>query len=428
MKIVSLQAENIKRLIAVEIRPDTNLVQITGKNGQGKTSVLDAIWWALTGKSNVQAVPIRKGAERAVIRLDIGEFRITRTFTAKEGGEYTTTITVDTDAGARLASPQDVLNAIVGDLAFDPLEFIRLKPKEQFDLAKAFVPGIDFAALAKEDKDEYDRRTDLNRSVKALRAQAEGIQVPAGQVAQVMDLSALEKQLGEAAEHNTMVERRRNQRQAFIDSIAARKEELADLQERIKGLETQIAEGEKKLKEAEALPDPIDTGKVMSKLEEGRRSNAHAHLAKRRADLNAEAAAAEDEALKLTRSMEKREEDKQKAIAAAKMPVHGLTFSGESVLFQGLPFDQASTSQQLRAGVAIAAALNPRLRVAFIRDGSLLDDDAMSWLQDWADEHDMQVWVERVDPSGSIGFVIEDGMLRGAGSDPAQAAAEEEAI
>lgn len=47
MKIIALQAENVKRLVAIEIRPDGNLVQITGKNGAGKTSVLDCIWWAL---------------------------------------------------------------------------------------------------------------------------------------------------------------------------------------------------------------------------------------------------------------------------------------------------------------------------------------------------------------------------------------------
>lgn len=49
MKIVQLTAENVKRLTAVSIAPDGNLVQITGRNGQGKTSVLDAIWWALAG-------------------------------------------------------------------------------------------------------------------------------------------------------------------------------------------------------------------------------------------------------------------------------------------------------------------------------------------------------------------------------------------
>ena len=44
MKIVQLTAENVKRLTAVSIAPDGNLVQITGRNGQGKASVLDAIF------------------------------------------------------------------------------------------------------------------------------------------------------------------------------------------------------------------------------------------------------------------------------------------------------------------------------------------------------------------------------------------------
>ena len=57
MKIIALQAENLKRLVAVDIRPDGNLVQITGKNGAGKTSVLDAIWWCLAGTSHIQAAP-----------------------------------------------------------------------------------------------------------------------------------------------------------------------------------------------------------------------------------------------------------------------------------------------------------------------------------------------------------------------------------
>ncbi len=47
MKIVQLQAENVKRLKAVEISPEGHIVEITGRNGQGKSSVLDAIWWAL---------------------------------------------------------------------------------------------------------------------------------------------------------------------------------------------------------------------------------------------------------------------------------------------------------------------------------------------------------------------------------------------
>ncbi|MCK9994023.1 MAG: hypothetical protein Dbin4_02543, partial [Alphaproteobacteria bacterium] len=68
MKIINLQAENLKRLVAVNITPDGNIVEITGKNGAGKTSILDAIYWGLTGKDGIQSTPIRKGEDHAIIK------------------------------------------------------------------------------------------------------------------------------------------------------------------------------------------------------------------------------------------------------------------------------------------------------------------------------------------------------------------------
>src|SRR3989337_2937510 len=62
MKILKLTAENVKKLRAVEITPTGELVEVTGRNGAGKTSVLDAIWWALAGTKHIQAVPIRTRA------------------------------------------------------------------------------------------------------------------------------------------------------------------------------------------------------------------------------------------------------------------------------------------------------------------------------------------------------------------------------
>lgn len=48
MKINSLELENVKRIKAVKIEPTENgLTVIGGRNGQGKTSVLDSIAWAL---------------------------------------------------------------------------------------------------------------------------------------------------------------------------------------------------------------------------------------------------------------------------------------------------------------------------------------------------------------------------------------------
>jgi len=50
VKIVRFEAENVKRIRAIQIVPFENgLTVIGGRNNQGKTSGLDAIMWALGG-------------------------------------------------------------------------------------------------------------------------------------------------------------------------------------------------------------------------------------------------------------------------------------------------------------------------------------------------------------------------------------------
>jgi hypothetical protein len=110
--------------------------------------------------------------------------------------------------------------------------------------------------------------------------------------------------------------------------------------------------------------------------------------------------------------MAARKEAKDQAIASAKMPVDGLSFGEDGVLLNGVPFEQASDAEQLRASVAIAAAMNPKLRVIRIRDGSLLDDDAMQALAAMAAERDLQIWIERVgEHVNTFGVVIRDGAV-----------------
>lgn len=80
MKIVKLQAENFKRLRAVEIVPKGAVVEISGKNAQGKSSVLDSIWAAVGGKDMSPAAPIRAGENSAKVSVDLGELVVTRTW------------------------------------------------------------------------------------------------------------------------------------------------------------------------------------------------------------------------------------------------------------------------------------------------------------------------------------------------------------
>ena len=432
LKIVELTAENVKRIRAVNIRPAGNMVEITGRNGQGKSSVLDAIWWALAGTTHIQAVPIRKGANEAVIRLDLGHIKVTRTFKAKGEGAagFTTSIVVESADGARFPSPQTMLDRLVGELSFDPLAFARMEPRDQFEALKRFVPGFDFAADQKALDAEFKDRADASRRVKELRARLAGIIVDKNAPAERIDDAALVGSLEKAGEHNADLERRRGRREQAIlaigqknDEAGALQAEAAALRQRAENLDRQaeavLAEAtslQQRLTEAATLPNAIDTAALLAKIGEARSVNAAFDAASRakaeKARLEAEAKREEDAAAALTARMEKRKADRLAAIAAAKMPVEGIEFGQGEILLNGVPFEQGSDAERLRASIAIAMASNPRLRVIRVRDGSLLDDEAMRLLAEMATDSDYQVWIERVGGDGKVGFVIEDGSVR----------------
>lgn len=433
MKIIELRAENVKRLKAVQIRPTGPLVEIAGRNGQGKSSVLDCILWALAGADTFQRAPIRKGEEEAVIRLDLGEVKVRRTFKAKgTAGEFTTSLIVENGDGARFPSPQKMLDALVDHLSFDPLAFSRMKPRDQFDALRAFVPGVDFDAIDKANKDAFAARTVKNREVASLTARYQAIIIPTGAPAARVDTAALVAEMESAGEHNALIERRRAGREkaaAEVENAAKTAEQdrarAAELRREAETMDRQaeqqerhVAELRAKLDAAEPLPAPIDTAEIRAKIADAGRDNdafdAKARAEAERIKIAAEGATAEAEAVRLTATIEARNAAKAKAIAAADMPVPGLEFGDGEILLSGLPFDQASDAERLRTSIAIAMAANPRLRVIRVRDGSLLDDQAMALLGEMAEASDMQVWIETVGDAGKFGIVLEDGMVRGA--------------
>lgn len=411
MKIICLTAENVKRLIAVEIKPDGNLVQITGKNGQGKTSVLDCIWWALAGATHIQSVPIRKGATEARIRLDLGEIVVTRTFTENKEGDGTSKIQVENAEGAKFPSPQKMLDDLLGNLTFDPLAFARMAPKEQLSALRGFVPGVDFEAIEAANKADYDLRRECSRKAKEYEAAAQNVASQMGlpvsaelSVAPEVSESEFVKRIADAARHNKEIDHDRATREGMALSIDTLKKEIARHQKNLADMETIYAN----------LP-PLDVAEDIRALElefdEIRVLNKKSLATAKVVDLMKQVKECVARADQLTAQMDKRKADAADAVRSAALPVDGISFTDEAVLLNGVPFDQASDAEQLRASVAVAMALNPKLKVIRVRDGSLLDEDSMKLLGQMAEEKDYQVWVERVDGSGKVGFVLEGGKV-----------------
>ena len=163
LKIISFHAENIKKLVVVDITPDGNLQIIGGKNSQGKSSVLDAIFLALAGGDASKAIkkPVRDGEDYAVVRLDLGEYVVTREWKGDKS-----TLKVEAANGAKFSSPQNLLDSLLGRLAFDPLEFMRLAPKDQKDALLDLVHlDINLEALEIQRQNAYDERTEIGLSL-----------------------------------------------------------------------------------------------------------------------------------------------------------------------------------------------------------------------------------------------------------------------
>lgn len=425
MKIVSLQSENFMRLVAISISPNGRVVKLTGRNAQGKSSAIKAISVAIEGMEDSPAVAIRKGETQARIRLDLGELIVTRTYRKDGDSEEVSSVIVERADGSRFPSPQKMLDSLRGQRAIDPLAFLRLKEREQFDEIRVLVPDFDFDANERTRKEIFDRRTDVNRFAKEARASASLIVVPGDTPAEPVDESALVDALQRANEHNNAIERRKENRERATEKVKSLQVEASRLQQQADSLRRQADEllaqareaskeadelGEK-LSTAESLPDPIDVTAVRSQIDHARAVNANVAKLETRSKHEQLAAKYSKEADDLTAQIADLHQQKQSAIAKAHMPMEGLSLGDGVVLLNDLPLAQASMSEKFRAAIAIRMAMKPELRVIWVQDASLLDDVSLQIVTEMAEKHDYQVWLEVVDTSGRVGFTFEEGRV-----------------
>lgn len=456
MKILSLQASNVKRLVAVEITPNGAVVEITGKNRQGKTSLLDSIWWLLKGAGNIQSQPIRKGETEAVIVGILGEdgsekrLKVTRTFKLKrtelkkieEGEEpdpteFATTLTIENEDGFKKDKPQEMLDELIGSLAFDPLSFLHGKPADQVKMLRDLV-GLDFTDIDKAIKDAFTERTDVNRDAASYRAQANAILVPADTPEEAISVDSLIAELEQAGQKNADLEGERSSRRqeaqvieregqiiaqtkTRIDDITA---EIERLQARVASETTMMERAQEELTKRRAafeklapLPEPVDTADLRQKINDARAINDAVDLRLRKAELVKKAEEREAKSQELTDTINDKKDEKEDLLAKSAMPVEGLSFGEDGVILRGQPFEQASDAEQLETSIAIAGAMNPKLRVIRVREGDKLDSDAWAALVAYAEKRDLQIWAETVESRRDSAIVIEDGQVVGAGDE-----------
>lgn len=438
--IVELLVENIMKVRVAHIKPKGNVVQITGKNGQGKTSVLRAIAWALTGTSDVPSQPIRQGQRVGTIKMDLGDLVVTRYFTRVEGSEkgntYLTRLTVEGKSREQFRSPQGLLDALMGKISFDPLAFTRMKDDKQVETLRGLVKfDIDIDALDAEQKADYDARRQAGRDMDSTKARLAGMMVPRPDLpAEPIDVEAITRRLEGAANHNSIVAAKRAEKKRYEEQAdevyrkaAVLREEAFALLEKATNLdglghsfepiETVPEPNERQrlmaLSASITVAEEIDTAALAAELTQANAINRELAHAQAYEAVVKELEEATEKWETLDKAMKDREQRRNDAIKRAPMPLEGLGIGNGEVLYKGLPLGQASNAEQICVSMALAMTSNPKLRVLRIADGSLLDSESMELVASEAEKHGFQVWIERVDSTGSVGVVMEDGQAFG---------------
>ena len=394
LTIVKLTASNVKRLRAVTIAPDGNLVVLSGRNGQGKTTVLDCIEYAIGGKDAICAEPVRRGEDSAEIVCDLGDLVVRRRFVAGGG----TSVEVTDKNGLRFPSPQKVLDELYGRLSFDPLAFARQAPKQQLETLRGLL-GLDFSESDRRHDALYDERTLVNRELKNAQARLQGLPELPNTPATPVSATDLVSEIQRAQARNAEVLRKRDRLTAIETRAKAMQAELDALGEEYKRIS------------AEDLAT-IDTAPLTQRLGEVEQINNRVRQNAQRAEVAREVEGKKAKSEELTRQIDAVKASKAERIAAARMPVTGLGFGESGVTLNGLPLEQASAAEQLRVSVAIGIAMNPRLRVLLVRDASLLDHDSMRLVAEMARDAGAQLWLERVETDDATTVVIEDGQIQ----------------
>ena len=359
MRIISLYCENFKGIRAIRWNPGPHANTISGRNGAGKSSVLDAIWASIGGAKVSPEVPIREGAGSAITKVDLGDIRISRSFTSS--GTY---LVVEDAAGNPKRAPQSLLDGLASSLGMDPLAFANADDKTQVQMLLKTI-GIDVSDLDEKAKQLAEERREKTKEAKRLRLAAEAIVVNPKLTAIPIDLEDTRRQLVEARAEVQRLER-------LIDQAHICQAEMAKEAQKIENEES--------------------------------------------------AAYLEYECEQLTEKLADVAESKKIRLAEASAAIPSLDVTEDRILLDGLPVSQASSARKIRLGIELFAASNPKIRLALIRDGSLLDDSMLEEIHRIAEVADVQVLIEKVGTRVPTqpGLLIEDGEVAGRNEMPSE--------
>lgn len=416
MKITRLEIENVKRVKAVQLIPAQNgLTVIGGKNGQGKTSVLDAIAWALGGEKYRPSDAQREGSvlpPRLHVELDNG------IIVERDGKNSALKVTDST--GKRAG--QALLDEFVEKLAIDMPRFMAQSSREKAGtLLKVIGMEDEVKRLDDQEQQLYNRRRALGQIADQKMKYAQEMQAFPGVPEQIVSAGELIERQQAILLKNAENQKKRDNAQLLAQRQTVLSQQIENLSNQILALARQKKEAEEAWKQT--MQD-LETAKMdacqlqdesTAELEESIRQVDETNR-KVRANLEKEKALEEAREMQqqydgMTAQIEAVRKERQKLLESAKLPLPGLTVENGELKYNGHGWDCLSGSEQMRVAVAIVRAINPKCGFVLLDKTEQMDGDTLAEFGAWLEAEGLQAIATRVSTGGECEIIIEDGTV-----------------
>lgn len=410
--ITALEAENVKRIKAVALTPaPTGLTLVGGNNNQGKTSVLDALAWALGGDRFRPNAAQRDGAVApAHLKVTLSNGVIVE----RKGKNSTLTVTDPT--GRR--SGQQLLNAFIEPLALDLPRFMEASDKEKADILLRIIGiGTELHVRDLEIKSLYDKRTFTGQLAQQKKHFAEElIYYPEAPEEPVSAFDLIHQQQ-EILARNGENQRKRNQLVQLTDLLERQKKVVADLEFQLSTEKQRLTTMQADVKIAQTSAENLQDEST-AELEASIRSIEETNQKVR---ANLEKARAEDEAAqyasdydKLAEAITQKRADRMALLNGADLPLPELSVEDGALTYKGKHWRDMSGSDQLRVAAAIVRRLNPDCGFVLLDKLEQMDMTTLTEFGRWLEAEHLQAIATRVSTGSECQIIIEDGMVKDA--------------
>ena len=417
--ITALEAENVKRIKAVAFAPSpTGLTLVGGNNNQGKTSVLDALAWALGGDRFRPDAAQRDGAiAPAHLKVTLSNGVVVE----RKGKNASLTVTDPT--GRR--SGQQLLNAFVEPLALDLPRFMDASDKEKADILLRIIGiGAELHTRDLEIKGLYDKRTFTGQLAAQKKHFAEELVSYPEAPDEPVSASELIRQQQDILARNGENQRLRAQYAELEQQVQQCVDELKRTRERIATLQ-QLAD-ELDAKHTKLFNQRETARKTVSQLQDESTAELEASIrdieeTNRKVRANLEKSRAEDEAAqyaseydRLTESIQQKRADRMALLNGADLPLPGLSVEDGVLTYNGKHWRDMSGSDQLRVAAAIVRRLNPDCGFVLLDKLEQMDMTTLQEFSSWLEAEGLQAIATRVSTGSECQIIIEDGMVKDA--------------